>query len=93
VQQEDNKRICKNQLQAIQLSRSGDILEEEFPLRYLYGEALFLVKVSKGGCHQKVLIVLWGHTHLFGLVATMVIAGIHTKPEKRGSGEVPNMLS
>jgi hypothetical protein len=26
-------------------------------------------------------------------MATMVIAGIHTKPEGRGSGEVPNMLS
>ncbi len=68
-------------------------LEEEFPHRYLYGEAPFLVKVSKVGCHQKVLIVLWGHTHSFGYVATMIIAAIHTKPEGRGSGEVPNMLS
>jgi hypothetical protein len=41
-------------------------LKEEFPLQYLYGEATFLVKVSKVGCHQKVLIVLWGHTHSFG---------------------------
>jgi hypothetical protein len=66
VQREDDERICKNQLQAIQLLGSGDILEEEFPLRYLYGEAPFLVKVSKVGCHQWLLIVLWGHTHLFG---------------------------
>ncbi len=65
VQQEDNKRICKNQLQAIQLLGSGDILMEEFPLRYLCGEALFLVKVSKVGCYQEVLIVLWGPTHSY----------------------------
>ncbi len=58
AQQEDDKRICKNQLQAIQLSGSGNILKEEFPLWYLYGEAPFLVKVSKVGCHQMVLIVL-----------------------------------
>jgi hypothetical protein len=68
-------------------------LEEEIPVHFLDGEAPFCMKVSKVGCHKKVLVVLWGHTHSFEKVATMVMAGIHTKPEGKGSGEVTNMLS
>jgi hypothetical protein len=35
-------------------------------LQFLDGEAPFFMKVSKLGCHKKVLKGLWGHTQLFG---------------------------
>jgi hypothetical protein len=41
-------------------------LNEEIPLHFLDGEATLCVKVSKVGCRKKALIVLWGHTELFG---------------------------
>jgi hypothetical protein len=40
-------------------------LNEEIPLQFLDGEAPFCMKVSKVGCHKKVLVVLWGHTESF----------------------------
>ena len=49
-------------------------LEEEIPLHFLDGEAPFCMKVSKMGCHKKVLVVLWGHTESFGEVKFMVVA-------------------
>jgi hypothetical protein len=49
-------------------------LDEEFPLQFLDGEAPFFMKVSKLGCHEKVLKGLWGHTQSFGYVKFMVIA-------------------
>ncbi len=50
----------------IELRNRIDGIIRSYKDGYLYGEAPSLVKVSKVGCHQKVLIVLWGHTHLFG---------------------------
>jgi hypothetical protein len=40
-------------------------LDEEFSIHFLDGEALFFIKVSKLGCHEKVLEGLWGHTQSF----------------------------
>jgi hypothetical protein len=34
------------------------VLEEEIPVHFLDGEAQFCMKVSKVGCHKKVLVVL-----------------------------------
>jgi hypothetical protein len=49
-------------------------LKEEIPLHFLDGEATLCDKVSKVGCHKKVLVVLWGHTQSFGCVKFMVVA-------------------
>jgi hypothetical protein len=40
-------------------------LNEEILLQFLDREAPFCTKVSKVGCHKKVLLV-WGHTESFG---------------------------
>ena len=37
-------------------------LKEEFQFQYLDGEALFWMKLSQIGSHEKVLIILWEHT-------------------------------
>ncbi len=47
---------------------------KRFQFTFLMEKPHFYMKVSKVGCHKKALVVLWGHTELFGEVKFMVVA-------------------